>query len=175
LTKEAALKQVSRFLSHCAVAIFSLVVATSCSDPQPVTNPVQTMSLQALEDRIESRDFSGLVTIMASWCPPCRKELPILGKLQDAYKGQHIQIVAVSVDADSPAAVQSLTNELKIAYPVIWVGMEAVRRYKISGVPTLLVIRNGVVEQKIPGSLPRNTLEAIIKNLLKAPSDPNAV
>jgi protein-disulfide isomerase-like protein with CxxC motif len=98
-----------------------------------------------------------------------------LGKLQDAYKGQHIQIVAVSVDADSPAAVQSLTNELKIAYPVIWVGMEAVRRYKISGVPTLLVIRNGVVEQKIPGSLPRNTLEAIIKNLLKAPSDPNAV
>jgi len=128
-----------------------------------------------MEDRIASSDFSGLVTIMASWCPPCRKELPVLGKLHDAYKGQHIQIVAISVDADGAAAVQSLINELKIAYPVFWVGMEVVRRYKISGVPTLLVIRNGVVEQKIPGSLPRNTLESIIKGLLKAPSDPNAV
>ncbi len=124
--------------------------------------------MEQMQEMLTSSTFSGLVAVMASWCPPCREELPILQKVYESLVDQRIHILALSVDADGVSAVQPLINELKISFPVFWVGTEAIRHYRISGVPTLLVIRRGVIQQQIPGSLPRRALDSIIGHLTDA-------
>jgi thiol-disulfide isomerase/thioredoxin len=117
--------------------------------------------------RIVARDdFSGLVVAMASWCPSCRKELPLLAELYRRHQKEGIAIVAVSVDADGPAAVQPLINTLDIPFPVYWAGPAAAGYYRLIGIPTLMVYDHGRLKEKIPGSQPLETMEAKIKDLL---------
>ena len=157
--KPFPLKQVLRLL----IITVGLI---SCSDPLPTTNAVRPIELSALDKMVSKADFSGLVVAMASWCAPCRKELPLLGELYREYQDKGIRIMAISLDADGPAAVQPLINELKIPFPVFWVGTAAVKHYKLLGVPTLLVFHHGRMQEKIPGSQSRQFIEQKIKNLL---------
>ena len=151
------------------------IALAGCSQPSPTVNPVEPISLHAMQAMLADSQFSGLAAVMASWCPPCREELPVLAKFYDKYRDRGIRVLAISIDTDGASVVQPLINELEIPYPVFWVGTEAGRHYKIRGVPTLLVIRNGVIQQKIAGRLSYGAIEAIVQEILSAPADPNAV
>ena len=50
----------------------------------------------------------------ASWCPPCRRELPLLDELQGIMRGEPLEIVAVSVDKAGSAVVEPFVKRLKI-------------------------------------------------------------
>ena len=169
------MKNIPPLRGHLIAAVLIWAFTNGCSQPLPIVNPVQPLALPAMKAMLTSDGFSGLVAVMASWCPPCRVELPVLTEFYDKYKEKGITIAAISIDAEGVSAVQPLVNELKIPYPVFWVGVEAARHFKIRGVPTLLVIRNGVLQQKIPGGLPHHAIESAIQNMLAAPADPNAV
>jgi thiol-disulfide isomerase/thioredoxin len=149
------------------VGVFLLLISlVHCGEPLPTTNPVQTIEVNQLDNKISQMNFSGLVVAVASWCPPCRKELPILAKLYRKYNGKGLQIMAVSVDAEGPKAVQPLINELKIPFPVYWVGTQAIRHYELVGVPTLMIYDNGRPIEKLSGSQSKKTIESKIKALL---------
>ena len=123
--------------------------------------------MKELESIVTDESFSGILVAMASWCPPCREELPVLAELYRQYREAGINIAAVSVDMDGPSAVQPLINELKIPFPVYWVGKSAVQHYKLVGIPTLMVYRHGRLMEKIPGSQSRKIIEKKIKALLQ--------
>ena len=153
-------------VKYVAGAFLLLASLVYCSEPLPTTNPVQTIELGQLNDKISQKNFSGLVVAMASWCPPCREELPILAKLYQKYNGKGVQIMAISVDAEGPKVVQPLINELKIPFPVYWVGTHAIRHYQLVGVPTLMIYDNGRPIEKLPGRQSQKTIERKIKALL---------
>ena len=144
-----------------------LICLSGCQDQTPTHNLVRSIDLDEFDQRIRAQTFNGLVAVIASWCPPCREELPILGKLDRQYRNQGIQIVAVSIDKDSAKAIQPLVNASKIDFPIYWIGSRGVMFYKIRGVPTLLVIRNGQLVKKLPGSLSRKRIEKLIKSLIE--------
>ena len=146
--------------------IWLVIAIIQCNGTAPTTNPVQSIDLDALDELITSDNFNGLVVAMASWCPPCREELPVIAKLYQQYHIRGIQIIAISLDADGPTAVQPLINKLRIPFPVYWVGTKAIQPYGISGVPTLFVVDKGVILEKLPGSHPKRVLESKIKKLL---------
>lgn len=82
-----------------------------------------------------------IVDFWASWCPPCRAEIPNLINLYEEYKDKGLQVVGVDVwergEQDGPDAVK----ELGIPYPVMYGGTQATTDiYGISGIPTILVI-----------------------------------
>lgn len=137
-----------------------------CGEPLPTTNPVQAIDLGQLNNKISQNNFSGLVVAMASWCPPCREELPVLAKLYQKYNGKGVQIIAISVDAEGPKVVQPLINELRIPFPVYWVGTQAIRHYQLVGIPTLMIYDNGRPLEKLPGSQSKKTIERKIEALL---------
>jgi thiol-disulfide isomerase/thioredoxin len=143
-----------------------------CSENLPVTNKVQAIELNALDGMISDSGFRGLVVAMASWCPPCREELPILSKLYGKYREKGIQIIAISLDANGPEEVQPLINKLRVQFPVYWVGTRAAQRYRISGVPTTLVYNKGRLIERLPGSRPERAIENKIKSLVG--TDPQA-
>jgi len=83
---------------------------------------VDRFSVTDLDGRpVSSDSFSGkviLVNFWATWCPPCRAEIPDLIALQDKYRDR-LQIVGVSEDEDSIEEVKRFVAEHKINYPIV--------------------------------------------------------
>jgi thiol-disulfide isomerase/thioredoxin len=111
-----------------------------------------------------------LVNFWATWCPPCRQEIPELVELQDKYKDR-LQIVGVSMDEDaSPQEVNAFAAKVGINYPVV-MGRDIAKEY--GGVPalptTFIVNKNGGVVQKHVGMLDKDQAETEIRALLGLP------
>ncbi|MCP4691925.1 MAG: redoxin family protein, partial [Desulfobacterales bacterium] len=67
-----------------------------------------------------------LVVIMAAWCAPCRKELPILVKLYDRYKSRGLSMIGLSVDLSGPGAMEPIARKAGVPFPIYWLGEAAV-------------------------------------------------
>ncbi len=90
-------------------------------------------------------DFRGkvvLLNIWATWCGPCRKEMPTLDRLQSQLGSKNFEVVALSIDRGGQAAVKSFYDEINIKALAIYVDAttEAQAQLGIVGVPTTLLI-----------------------------------
>jgi thiol-disulfide isomerase/thioredoxin len=110
-----------------------------------------------------------MVNFWATWCPPCRIEIPGLRDLYDRYRRQGLEIVGIDVD-EPPSTIRPYAREMQINYPVlIGQGRDDVKEAlgPLAGVPTTLVInRNGSVCRRIVGFALPSTLEDLVKGLL---------
>ena len=133
---------------------------------------IQLPDLEGNETRLEQ--FKGQVILLnfwASWCSPCREEIPDFVALQSQYGPKGLVIVGVSLDEESPAYLGSFAREFGINYPILRAGDRITRvRDQVGGfrgIPTtLLVNRAGQVVVKFTGLVPGRTWEAQIKKLL---------
>lgn len=120
---------------------------------------------------VKLSDFKGKVVILnfwATWCPPCRREIPSFVSLQKEYGDKGLVIIGVSLDEKGPAAVKPFISKMGINYPVVMGDPKVAADYGgIAVVPTTFVIdRNGNVAAMHEGDAPRATFESQIKPLL---------
>jgi len=140
------------------------------SNPQPVP----PFLLQDLDGNVVSTaQWQGKVVILnfwATWCPPCREEIPILIELAKKYK-ESLLIVGVSVDEDSPDDVREFTKAFHMNYPVVMWSHELVSEY--GGVPalptTFLINKDGRIVQKHEGLYPPEVYDAEVRALMGLP------
>jgi cytochrome c biogenesis protein CcmG, thiol:disulfide interchange protein DsbE len=97
-------------------------------------------------------DYAGKVILLdffATWCSPCREEIPHFVAWQSKYGNQGLQIIGVSMD-DDPRPVEKFSRELGINYPVVIGSQELASRYGgILGLPANIVIgRDGKIVSK---------------------------
>ncbi|MGH7320210.1 MAG: peroxiredoxin family protein [Candidatus Rokuibacteriota bacterium] len=116
-----------------------------------------------------------LLNFWATWCPPCREEMPLMEEAYRAYKGKGLEILAVSIDAGSESAVaarvRAFMSELRLTYPALLdVEGEVVRAYRLRGLPTTFLIdRKGIVRameigfRDWAGSESRKRLEELLR------------
>jgi thiol-disulfide isomerase/thioredoxin len=128
---------------------------------------IEKMDASGLERLMKDPTNQRMVVAMASWCGPCRKELPTLVKLFDQYQNQGLKMVGISVDADGPEAMQRVMDKAGVNFPVYWIGMDIARDYGIYAIPMIFFIKDGVVVEKVPGQHPKKFLEKKIKMLLR--------
>ncbi len=104
-----------------------------------------------------------LVHFWATWCPPCREELPYLAKLNGIMAGKPFKLLAISIDKEGNAAVQRLFGQLGITLPVLLDQTnEVAGQYGITGVPeTFIISPGGALIKKIVGPLEWTGPEAI--------------
>jgi peroxiredoxin len=121
-------------------------------------------------------DYRGKVVflnIWATWCGPCREEMPSMEKLYQEMKGEDFEILAVSIDALGAAAVKPFMAELKLTFPVLLDAQGAIRSlYNTTGVPeTFILDRNGIVAAKVIGARNWASPDAVkaFKDLLQKP------
>lgn len=106
---------------------------------------------------VSAQDLAGspyMLNVWATWCGPCRKEMPDLQRLHDAYSDQGFSVVGVSVDNRSARdAIEMFLNELDIQFPIFHDPTAAIQdTYFLLGLPgTFLIDRNGVITRKWMG------------------------
>ena len=124
---------------------------------------------------ISLSDFSGDVVILdlwATWCPPCRKEIPFLVSLYDEYKDQGLSVVGVALDQGGASVVAPFVEANEVTYTIVLGDAEVSRAYKVSSIPmTLMIDRNGNVAHKEVGFAPQfeGPMRAKVEELLAAP------
>jgi cytochrome c-type biogenesis protein len=108
-----------------------------------------------------------LLNFWATWCIPCREEIPVLNAMQHELEARGLKIVGASLE-DTAAGVESYEKEVrKFEYQVLVGGDEA--KAKFGGTPlptTYLIDRDGRIRQKIIGARDRAGWEAAVKPLL---------
>lgn len=90
-------------------------------------------------------DFKGkvvLLNVWATWCTPCRKEMPTLDRLQNTLGGADFQVVALSIDRQGLDVVRKFYGEIGIKHLAVYVdrSSRAVRDLSAAGLPTTLLI-----------------------------------
>ena len=108
-----------------------------------------------------------LFNFWATWCMPCRQEIPSLIKLQEKYQGD-IVVLGISMDANGPEVVPDFVHQFDINYPVLYGDGRVANRFGgVTGIPTTFVIdRNFLVKRRYIGFRPHYVFENDIKELL---------
>ncbi len=130
--------------------------------------------LMALDGRKRSPgDFLGHVLVInywATWCGPCREEIPIFVRLQHEYGAKGLQFIGISTDLD--VKVREFAAEFRMNYPLLLGGLESVDLSRRAGnaagvLPyTLVVDRSGRMVMGMAGGITEEKLRAQLRPLL---------
>ena len=119
---------------------------------------------------VKMADYKGKVVLLnfwATWCGPCKVEIPAFVELYDQYKDKGFVIAGVSID-DGPDALRAFAKEWRMQYPILLMQSDVEDSYgPFYGIPTSFVIaRDGTICTKHIGPATHAQFEAEIKALL---------
>jgi len=119
------------------------------------------LSLSSLKGKVVLIDF------WATWCPPCRMEIPHLKELYASYKGKGLEIVGLSIEEDA-GAVKGFVQSNGIPYPVALADAKLQQAYGgIRGIPTaFLVDKKGRIAKQLFGYTDKEVFDREIQKLL---------
>ncbi len=122
---------------------------------------------------VKMADYKGKVVILnfwATWCTPCKVEIPAFVELYDQYKDKGLVIVGVSID-DTVEQLRPFMKEYRMQYPVLQMTTDIETAYgPLYGVPvTFFIARDGTICRKHMGPATKEQFEEEIKALLGAP------
>lgn len=157
-------------LLFLAALVATKAVAVQESEAEKITAPA--WELNDLDGKqIKLSDFKGKVVILnfwATWCAPCRVEIPGFVALQKKYGDKGLAMIGVSVDEQGPDVVKEFVKQFQMTYPVVIGNEKIVEAYGgIDGIPTTFVIdREGQIVGKHIGYEDQETFEKEIQSLL---------
>jgi cytochrome c biogenesis protein CcmG/thiol:disulfide interchange protein DsbE len=144
------------------------------------TEPGQTPPEFVLPDLsgndVTLADYRGSVVVLdlwATWCPPCRQEIPFLMSLYEEYKDQGLVVVGIGLDQGGAAALAPFVEANEVTYPILVGNQEISLRYRVSSIPmTLMIDRDGLVASKHVGFAPSigGQMRAEVEELLSRPA-----
>jgi thiol-disulfide isomerase/thioredoxin len=140
--------------------------------------PAPDFTLESLDGKsVRLSDLRGkavLLNFWATWCAPCKIEMPWFVELQNEYRSQGLQIVGVAMDDSSKEDIAKFAKDMGVNYPVL-LGKEAVGD-EYGGVPALpesfFIGRDGKIVDKIIGLKGKAEIEDAIRKALNTPSEP---
>jgi peroxiredoxin len=147
-----------------------------CLGGEELSAPV--FSLPDLKgDRVDLVSFKGEVIIIefwATWCGPCKEEIPVLNQLYKKYRDRGLVVIGVSLDRKEPQEVKKFLDQLQVDYINVMGGEEILEKYShiaklgsIRGIPATFVIdRKGRICERFLGLTEKGVLEEALQPLL---------
>jgi thiol-disulfide isomerase/thioredoxin len=147
--------------------ILSPVAALAQSKKAPA------LALRDLRGRkVRLSDYKGKVVLLnfwATWCPPCRAEMPDLVKWQREYRGRDLQVIGITYPPTERREVRQFIRSIKVNYPILLGSIETKALFEQGEtLPITVVIdREGNIQDLIEGILLPEEFEQKIKPLLR--------
>jgi peroxiredoxin len=137
--------------------------------------PAKDFTVPGLAGRpLSLRDFKGKVVLLnfwATWCPPCKEEMPSMERLYQRYKDRGFAIVAISIDADGASVVESFVKKLGLTFPIgLDPRMALANEYGVRALPSTTLIDKGQATVAIaigPRDWDGVPARAVIESLLR--------
>ncbi|MDP2827420.1 MAG: TlpA disulfide reductase family protein [Sulfuricellaceae bacterium] len=150
-----------KHLAYTFLALFALLASTmvDAGTLKPVKGSVQASDFITQDLKGKSVRFNSLqgkvvlLNFWATWCANCRKEMPSMEALHQAYKNKGLVVLAISQDQVNASVVQAYVEEMKMSFPV-WYDRDGLvgRQYGIPGVPvSYLIGADGRVAYRVTG------------------------
>ncbi len=149
--------------------------------PTPPTGPKQVGSyagsiaadfrlpnLDGVETTLESqRGKLVMLNFWATWCGPCRSEMPALQKTYESLKDQGLVLLGINV-GETREQVKAYAAELHLSFPLLLDSdSKTARSYRVYGLPTTVFVdRKGVILEVAVGALDERTLDSRLKRML---------
>jgi thiol-disulfide isomerase/thioredoxin len=162
--------------TFCAVVVTGVLIGGT---PGKEAKPAD-LALKDLEGKqVRLRDYRGKVVLLnfwATWCDPCRAEMPMLVAYEKEYKDRGVVFIGAALDERKGiAGIPTFLKKYEISFPV-WTGasLDDIDRLKMGGaVPaTAFVDQNGVIAARIAGQLRENEVRERLDWLLGDRSGP---
>jgi peroxiredoxin len=128
-------------------------------------------SLETLEgDKVSLSDYRGQIVLLnfwATWCAPCRAEIPAIEAVLEARQGQPFVVLGVNYQ-ESRERVGPFAEELGMTYPILLDETgKVMQTYRAPGLPmSVLLDEQGVIQQRHPGLLTESQLQGYLADLL---------
>jgi cytochrome c biogenesis protein CcmG, thiol:disulfide interchange protein DsbE len=121
-----------------------------------------SVSLDALRGQVV------LVNFWASWCPPCRVEMPGFERVYRARRDEGFVILGIATDVHAEAAIREFVAEHGISYPILLADRQVVQDYGgVRALPeSFLIDRHGVIRHRIVGYFAEPALRAAVGRML---------
>ncbi|RNC71058.1 MAG: TlpA family protein disulfide reductase [Desulfuromonadales bacterium] len=150
--------------------LLMLVALLGCSKetkPALEGNPAPDFTLNTLNGEVvklsELRGQVVLLNFWATWCPPCRQEIPSMMRLNAAMAGKPFRMLCVSIDDGGKVAVEEFFRKSGFTLPALLDGdKRAGKLYGLTGVPeTFVISKSGVILKKVVGAMEWDQPEVI--------------
>ncbi len=129
-----------------AAALLAACILGSCSGQggEGVQGPdkIELLALKSVDDLEElTRGKVVVLDFWASWCPPCKASVPHVNKLYEKYKGRGVSVYGINLDTKrQETAARRAIKSWGIKYPVLLDSGAVARKFKVVGIPMLVVI-----------------------------------
>jgi peroxiredoxin len=160
---------------HSLIAVvFSILAASSLASSGMEGQPAPDFALKSSTGKnLRLSEYRGdvvMINFWATWCGPCRQEMPLLDELYARYQRVGFNLLGVNIDDDSRRAMK-MVDELGVNFPVLFdAGKEVSKLYEVDAMPvTILVDREGTVRYVHHGYKPgyENAYLDQIRSLLR--------
>ncbi len=179
-TKDVRLAWVLGVLAVGLIFLFSFVLLPTIDPGRRVEGIAPDFSLPVIHggeagNRIRLSDYRGTVVVLdfwASWCGPCRKQMPILDRVSQKFDKKGVMVIGVNTDSDV-AAARSFLAERPISYASVSDAAGKVStKYHVTQLPTLVVIDGqGQITFSDARLLSERSLDEIVSSALKRTAD----
>jgi thiol-disulfide isomerase/thioredoxin len=157
------------------VFVLMLIVFATSSFSQNVKEKDQAPSfaLKRLGNNlVRLSDYKGKVVLLnfwATWCAPCKAEMPEMVRWQEQYKKQGLEIIGITYPPYKTGSVRQVVKRLSINYPIVFADRKIVQAYAVGEILpiTIVIDRQGNIVDRILGIMDTEEFEQKVKPLLE--------
>lgn len=136
------------YLIHWCTILFASLLLVGIANASSIQGKAPNFTLKSNTGKnIKLSELRGQVVLLnfwASWCGPCRQEMPLLEKLQQRYNALGFTVLGVNVEED-PSKARTLLKDISVTFPILFDTQNTVsKQYKVSAMPsTVMIDRDG--------------------------------